>query len=150
MNVISHRLCHVPINRWTMTCSRWLVFTRASLLDFCLLSSRRYKCNSILFIFIHDDIIKIYTVIPVDSGWILGWNHLGWLDILFIFPTISSPSQSESGCILGVHFSADWSWNPRWSRSRVGLDRLPVVGTLAAPPQHLGLSQVLAGPVQGS
>jgi hypothetical protein len=51
---------------------------------------------------------------------------------------------------LGVHFSADWSRNPRWSRSRVGLDLLPVVGALAAPPEHLGLSQVLAGPRQGS
>jgi hypothetical protein len=89
-------------------------------------------------------------MIPVDSGRILEWNQLGWLDNLLIFPTKSSPSQSESGCILGVHFSADWSWNPRWSRSRVGLDLLPVVGALAAPPQHLGLSQVLAGPLQGS
>jgi hypothetical protein len=42
----------------------------------------------------------------------------------------------------GHHFSVDWSWNPRWSRGRVGLDLLPVVGALAAPPQHLGLSQV--------
>jgi hypothetical protein len=74
---------------------------------------------------------------------------LGWLDNLVIFPTISSPSQSESGCILGVHFSADWSWNPRWSRNRLGLDLLPVVDALAAPPQHLGLSQVLDGPLQG-
>jgi hypothetical protein len=75
---------------------------------------------------------------------------MGWLDNLLIFPTISSPSQSESGCILGVHFSADWSWNPRWSRSRVRLDLLPIVGDLAAPPEHLGLSKVLAGPRQGS
>jgi hypothetical protein len=47
-------------------------------------------------------------------------------------------------------FSADWSWNPRWSRSRVGLDLLPIVAALAAPPQHLGLSQVLAGTHQGT
>jgi hypothetical protein len=62
MNVILHKLRPVPINRWTILlyCSRWLVFTRASLLDFCLLSNQRYKCNSILFMFIHDDIIKIY------------------------------------------------------------------------------------------
>jgi hypothetical protein len=83
-------------------------------------------------------------MIPVDSGRILRWNQLGWLDNLLTFPTISSPSQSESGCIH-VHFSAHWSWNPRWSHSRVGLDLLPVVAALAAPPQHLGLSQVLAG-----
>jgi hypothetical protein len=52
----------MPINRWIVPsyCSRWLIFTRASHLDFCLLSSRRYKCNSILFMFINDDIIKIY------------------------------------------------------------------------------------------
>jgi hypothetical protein len=62
INVILHRLRLVPINRWTVPpyCSRWLVFIRASRLDFCLLSSRRYKCNSILFIFIYDDLMKIY------------------------------------------------------------------------------------------
>jgi hypothetical protein len=62
LNVILHRLRPVPINRWTVPpyCSHWLVFIRASRLDFCLLSSRRYKCNPILFLFIHDDIIKIY------------------------------------------------------------------------------------------
>jgi hypothetical protein len=93
---------------------------------------------------------ELFSTIPVASGRILRWNQLGWLDNLLIFPTISSPSESESGCILGVHFSADWSWNPRWSRSRVRLDLLPVVAALAAPPQHLGLSQVLAGPLQGT
>jgi hypothetical protein len=62
INVILHRLRPVPINRWTVPsyCSRWLVLTRASHLDFCLLTRRRYKCNSILFMFIHDHIIKIY------------------------------------------------------------------------------------------
>jgi hypothetical protein len=75
---------------------------------------------------------------------------VGLVNNLLIFPTISSLSQSESGCILGVHFSADWSWNPRWSRSQVGLDLLSVVGALAAPPQHLDLFHVLASPLQGS
>jgi hypothetical protein len=37
-----------------------------------------------------------------------------------------------------------------WNRSRVGLDVLPVVDALAAPPQPLGLSQVLVGALQGS
>jgi hypothetical protein len=62
MSVISHMLHPVPINRWTVPpyCTRWLVFTRVSCLDFCFLSSRRYKCNSILFLFIRDD-IKRYT-----------------------------------------------------------------------------------------
>jgi hypothetical protein len=62
INVILHTLRPVPINRWTVPpyCSHWLVFVRASRLDFYLLSSRRYKCNSILFLFIHDDIIKLY------------------------------------------------------------------------------------------
>jgi hypothetical protein len=75
---------------------------------------------------------------------------MGWLDNIFIFTTISSPPQSESRCVLGVHFSTDWSWNPRWIHSRVRLDLLPVVDALAAPPQPLGLSHVLAGPLQGS
>jgi hypothetical protein len=83
----------------------------------------------------------IVSMIPVDSRWILRWNQLGCLDNLFIFPTISSPSQSESGYILGVHFSANWSWTLRWSRSRVGLDLLPVVDALSAPPQHIGLER---------
>jgi hypothetical protein len=62
MNVILHRLRPVPINRWTVpsSCSRWLVLIRASRLDFRLLSSRRYKCNPILFIFVYDDLIKTY------------------------------------------------------------------------------------------
>jgi hypothetical protein len=62
MNVNLHRLRPMPINRWTvpMYCSCWLVLARASRLYFHLLSSRRYKCNSILFLFIHDNIIKMY------------------------------------------------------------------------------------------
>jgi hypothetical protein len=55
--------------------------------------------------------------------------------------------QSESGCVLGIYFSAHWSWNPRWNRSRVGLDLLPVMDALATPSQHLGLSQVLTDPL---
>jgi hypothetical protein len=60
MNVILHRLRPVPINRWTVPpyYSRWLVLARASRLYFHLLSSQRYKCNSILFLFIHDCIIR--------------------------------------------------------------------------------------------
>jgi hypothetical protein len=60
MNVILHRLCLVPINRWTVPpyCSCWLVLARAPRLFFYLLSSRRYKCNPVLFLFIHDYIIK--------------------------------------------------------------------------------------------
>jgi hypothetical protein len=60
MNVNLHRLRPVPINRWTIPpyCSRWLVLACASRLYFCLLSSRRYKCNPVLFLFIHDYIIK--------------------------------------------------------------------------------------------
>jgi hypothetical protein len=62
MNVNLHRLRPVPINRWTVPtyCSRWFVFTCASRLDFYLLPSRRYQCNSILFMFIHVNIKKIY------------------------------------------------------------------------------------------
>jgi hypothetical protein len=38
MNVILHRLCVVPIDRWTIPtyCSCWLVFARSSRLDFYL------------------------------------------------------------------------------------------------------------------
>jgi hypothetical protein len=60
MNVNLHRLRPVPINSWTVLpyCSRWLVLVCASHLYFYLLSSRRYKCNHVLFWFIHDYIIK--------------------------------------------------------------------------------------------
>jgi hypothetical protein len=60
MNVNPHRLRPVPINRWTVPpyCSHWLGLACASRLYFCLLSSWRYKCNSILFSFIHNYIIK--------------------------------------------------------------------------------------------
>ena len=27
----------------------------------------------------------------------------------------------ESGCVLGDQFKADWSWNPRWAPTLVGL-----------------------------
>jgi hypothetical protein len=57
MDVISHRLCPMLINKWTVPpyCSRWLVLARAPRLYFYLLSSRRYTCNSILFLFFHGD-----------------------------------------------------------------------------------------------
>jgi hypothetical protein len=60
MNVNLHRLCLVPINRWTVPpyCSRWLILACASRLYFYLLWSRRYECNPVLFLFIHDYIIK--------------------------------------------------------------------------------------------
>jgi hypothetical protein len=60
MNVNLHRLRPVPINRWTILpyCSRWLVLACASRLYFYLLSSRRYKCNPVLFLYIHDYIIN--------------------------------------------------------------------------------------------
>jgi hypothetical protein len=73
---------------------------------------------------------------------------VGWSDNLRIFPTISSPLLLESGYVLGVHFSAEWSWNPRWNRVRVGLDLLPVVDAFADPPQHL--SQAFVDPLQGT
>ena len=62
MNVNLHRLCPVPINRWTVPpyCSRWFVLAGVSCLYFHLLSSRRYKGNSILFLYIHDNVINMY------------------------------------------------------------------------------------------
>jgi hypothetical protein len=73
MHVNLHRLRPVPINRWTVPpyCSRWLVFARASRLYFHLLSDRRYKCNHVLFLFIHDyiirDILRCCIIIHVIS-----------------------------------------------------------------------------------
>jgi hypothetical protein len=73
MTVISHRLCPVPINRWTVPsyCSHWLVLARASRLNFYLLSSRMYICNSILFLFFHDNKMRMnwqcYIIVHVIS-----------------------------------------------------------------------------------
>ena len=69
MNVIFPRLHPMPINRWTVTpyCSRWLVITRTSFSDFYLLSSRRYKCNLILSMFVHYYIMLI---------WIIWWFNM--------------------------------------------------------------------------
>jgi hypothetical protein len=60
MNVISHRLCSVLINRSTIASyySRRFVLARASHLYYFLLSSRWYKCNCALFLFINDNIIE--------------------------------------------------------------------------------------------
>jgi hypothetical protein len=61
MTVISHRLRPVPINRWivppvlfTLTCTCFCV----TFVLFCLLTSRRYLCNSILLLLLHDDIMN--------------------------------------------------------------------------------------------
>jgi hypothetical protein len=61
MNVNLHRLCHVPINRWTVprTVHADLYSLVRHAWTFYLLSSRRYKCNSILFSFIHS-VIEIH------------------------------------------------------------------------------------------
>jgi hypothetical protein len=73
ITVISHRMCPAPINRWTVPpyCSRWLVLARAPLLYFYLLSSRRYICNSILFLFFHGNRIRMnwqcYIIVHVIS-----------------------------------------------------------------------------------
>ena len=73
MDVISHGLRLVSINRWTVFpyCSRWLVFARASRLYFYLLSSQRYICNSILFLSFYDKIMRMnwwcYMIVYVVS-----------------------------------------------------------------------------------
>jgi hypothetical protein len=85
MNVISHRLRPVPINRWTVPpyCSRWLVITHASRSHFYLLSSRRYICNLILFPFLHNKIKK------------LNWWWYIWLFMLsFMLPLHASHASS--------------------------------------------------------
>jgi hypothetical protein len=69
VNVISHRLRHVSINRWTVPpyCSRWLILAFCvTLVLSCLLSSQRYFCNSVLFLPFHDYIIKNELIILYD------------------------------------------------------------------------------------
>jgi hypothetical protein len=88
INVISCRLRPVPINRWTVPpyYSRWLVPARASWLYLCLLSSRRYKYNSILFLFIHNYITKDILTVPYDYPYyfscficfVFHWFMLWW------------------------------------------------------------------------
>jgi hypothetical protein len=61
MGVILHGLRPVPINRWTVprTVHADLAFAFASRLYFYLLSSRRYICNLISFLFFHNNKIEI-------------------------------------------------------------------------------------------
>src|SRR5436190_2992036 len=88
--------------------------------------------------------------IPVDSDGSLMWDRCHWKLYEILFPSIYRTSKTESICVLGINFGAACSWIPRWSRSRVGLGLPCDVDVLAAPLRHLGLSQVLAGPLQGS
>jgi hypothetical protein len=88
INVISHRLRPVSINRWTVPpyCSCWFVLARASRLYLCLLSSRRYKCNSILFLFIYDYIKKDILIVSYNYPcyfscfifFVFHWYMLWW------------------------------------------------------------------------
>jgi hypothetical protein len=61
ITVISHRLCPVHINRWTVPqyCTHWLVLACVSHLYFYLLSSRRYTCNPILFLLFHNNEVEM-------------------------------------------------------------------------------------------
>src|SRR6266508_528841 len=88
--------------------------------------------------------------IPVDLDGSLMWDRCYWKLYEILFPSIYRTSKTESVCILGINFRTACSWILRWSRSRVGLGLPRDVDVLAAPLRHLGLSQVLAGPLQGS
>jgi hypothetical protein len=61
MDVILHGLCPVPINKLTVlrTVHVDLAFAFASRLYFCLLSSRRYICNLLSFLFFYNNKIEI-------------------------------------------------------------------------------------------
>jgi hypothetical protein len=63
----------------------------------------------------------LVSTISIDSKEILMWNHFDWLPYQIIFPSICGSSKTEFGCVLGIHFIADWSWWPRQTRTRIGL-----------------------------
>jgi hypothetical protein len=70
MSVILHGLHPVPINRWTAPpyCSCWLgILVFASHLYPYILSSRRYICNLITFLFFHSNKIEMswYIILHV-------------------------------------------------------------------------------------
>jgi hypothetical protein len=101
MDVISHGLHPVPINRWTVLpyYSRWLVSARASRLYFYLPSSRRYICNLISFLFFHDNkiemswecciIVHVISYIPYDSPFInIYCNHEGMSFMTFVWRSL--------------------------------------------------------------
>ena len=60
----------------------------------------------------------LVSMIPVDSEGIWMWDRWQIKGNLVSFRTIKRTSQSDSGCNLGVRFSADWSWSPNLSRTR--------------------------------
>jgi hypothetical protein len=108
MNVILSRLCHVLINRWTVTpyYSRWLVITPASLPFFYLQSSRRYKYNIItgcLFMFIKKEINNLmiwndclysfyvsYVFIQIFTY----WNDEGMSFMTFVWRSLYSKGDN--------------------------------------------------------
>jgi hypothetical protein len=102
--VILHRLCPVSINRWTVPpyYSRWFVLARASRLYFCLLSSRRYKCNSIFLLFFHDYIIRTC-------------NNAMWLFMLFSHVSYASPSININCNDEGMSFMT-FVWRPLYPK----------------------------------
>ena len=59
----------------------------------------------------------LISTIPIDSEGIWTWDRRQIKVNLVSFPTIKRMSQSDSGCNLGVRFSADWSWSPNLSRT---------------------------------
>ena len=62
------------------------------------------------YLSIHIDSRRwLFSMIPIDSCRIWASNQSHWLSYEIIFPSICGSSKTESGCILGVHFNADWS-----------------------------------------
>jgi hypothetical protein len=109
MDVISHKLCSVPINRWTVPqyCSRWLVLARASRLYFYLLSSRRYICKSILFLFFHNNENGNELITLYNCSWLSFIFHM--LLLLFAYTAMmkvcpSWPSSEDHYILRGIMF----------------------------------------------
>ena len=59
-------------------------------------------------------------MIPVEYGWVFMWNQSHWLAYQIIFPSIYGSSKTESVWALGVDFTRDCSWIPRWTRTWFG------------------------------
>jgi hypothetical protein len=109
MDVISHRLYSMPINRWTVPpyCSRWLVLARASCLYFYLLSSWRYICNSILFLFFHNNENGNELITLYNCSWLSFIFHmllflLTYTAMMKVCP--SWPSSKDHYILRGIMF----------------------------------------------
>jgi len=81
-----------------------------------------------------------FSIVPLTL--ILMWNQGYWFSYEISFLSICESLKTESVCVFGVDFIRNYSWNPRWTPTWIGLGHRHGVDELnanAGPPRLLGL-----------